>query len=291
MRLSFRSFRNAIGKARSVLVVQVDAVYPGLAKAQAHWRHLPAEGSFAGKTVLVTGAGDGIGRALAKALALYGANLVLLGKTRTKLEAVFDWIAERSATKPVIVPCDLGLLDQGAAAALADQVQAEFGRLDGLVHNASALGAKTPVEHYPLAEWEAVMRVNLTAAIALTQALTPLMRETGRVQGAEASIVFTSSSVGREGRAYWGAYAASKFAIEGLMQVLADEFVHEGAVRVNSLNPGGTRTAMRRQAYPGEDPTTVPPPETRLDLCLYLLSDAAKGVTGQALDARTWAGP
>ena len=217
--------------------------------------------------------------------------MVLLGKTRTKLEAVFDWITEHSVTQPVIVPCDLNFLDQGGAAALAEQVRAEFDRLDGLVHNASALGPKTPIEHYPLAEWEAVTKVNLTAAVTLTQALTPLLRETGQPQGAETSIVFTSSSVGRQGRAYWGAYAASKFAVEGLMQVLADELAHEGAIRVNSLNPGATRTAMRRRAYPGEDPAAVPPPEARLDLYLYLLSDAAKGVTGRTLDARGWAGP
>ena len=271
--------------------MDIGAIYPELAQAQVRWRYLPAEGDFAGKTVLVTGAGDGIGRALAKTLALYGADVVLLGKTRTKLEAVFDWVVGHSATKPVIVPCDLNFLDQDSAEALADQVRAEFGRLDGLVHNASALGPKTPVEHYPLSEWEMVTRVNLTAAVTLTQTLTPLLRETGQPQGAEASIIFTSSSVGRQGRAYWGAYAASKFAVEGLMQVLADEFAHEGAIRVNSLNPGATRTPMRRLAYPGEHPATVPPPEARLGLYLYLLSDAAKGVTGQALDARGWAGP
>lgn len=267
------------------------ALYPELAEAQGGWRYLPAAGGFAGKVVLVTGAGDGIGRALAKALALHGADLVLLGRTRAKLDAVFDWITDRTATKPVIVPCDLRFLDQDSARALAEQVRDEYGRLDGLVHNASALGPKTTLEHYPLAEWQAVMQVNLNAAFALTQALTPLLRETGRKDGDEASIVFASSSVGRKGRAYWGAYAASKFAVEGLMQALADECAHEGAIRVNSLNPGGTRTAMRQRAYPAEDPAAVPPPEARLDLYLYLLSDAAKGVTGQALDARTWAGP
>ena len=228
---------------------------------------------------------------MAKALALYGADVVLLGRTRTKLDAVFDWITDRTATRPVIVPCDLRFLDQDSAQALAEQVRDEFGRLDGLVHNASALGPKTTVEHYPLAEWRTVMQVNLNAAVALTQALTPLLRETGRKDGSETSIIFTSSSVGRAGRAYWGAYAASKFAVEGLMQTLADEFAHEGAIRVNSLNPGGTRTAMRRQAYPAEDPAAVPPPEARLDIYLYLLSDAAKGMTGQALDAGGWAGP
>ena len=228
---------------------------------------------------------------MAKALALYGADVVLLGRTRTKLDAVFDWITDRTATRPVIVPCDLRFLDQDSAQALAEQVRDEFGRLDGLVHNASALGPKTTVEHYPLAEWRTVMQVNLNAAVALTQALTPLLRETGRKDGSETSIIFTSSTVGRAGRAYWGAYAASKFAVEGLMQTLADEFAHEGAIRVNSLNPGGTRTAMRRQAYPAEDPAAVPPPEARLDIYLYLLSDAAKGMTGQALDAGGWAGP
>lgn len=228
---------------------------------------------------------------MAKALALYGADVVLLGRTRTKLDAVFDWITDRTATKPVIVPCDLRFLDQDSAQTLAEQVRDEFGRLDGLVHNASALGPKTTVEHYPLAEWRTVMQVNLNAAVALTQALTPLLRETGRKDGSETSIIFTSSTVGRAGRAYWGAYAASKFAVEGLMQTLADEFAHEGAIRVNSLNPGGTRTAMRRQAYPAEDPAAVPPPEARLDIYLYLLSDAAKGMTGQALDAGGWAGP
>ena len=116
------------------------------------------------------------------------------------------------------------------------------------------------------------------------------MLETAATHGQQGSILFTSSSVGRKGRAYWGAYAVSKFAVEGLMQVLADECAAEGALRVNSLNPGATRTAMRRQAYPAENPADVPPPEARLDIYIHLLSDAAEGVTGQAFDARTWPG-
>ena len=142
-----------------------------------------------------------------------------------------------------------------------------------------------------MSQWEDVMRVNLSAAAALTQALLPLMLETAATRGRQGSILVTSSSVGRQGRAYWGAYAVSKFAVEGLMQVLADECAAEGAVRVNSLNPGGTRTAMRRQAYPAENPADVPPPEASLDIYIHLLSDAAEGTTGQALDARTWPEP
>ncbi len=275
-------------KRKSFLAVDSQDAYPELDAARAQWRYQPTPGCFAGRVVLVTGAGDGIGRALAQALALYGADVVLLGRTRAKLDTVSDWISERTSTHPAIVPCDLNLLNEDSANALAEHLRTNGGRLDGLVHNASALGVKTTIEHYPLTHWETVMRVNLTAALILTQALTPLMRETGNRFGQETSIVLTSSSVGRKGRAYWGAYAVSKFAIEGLGQVLADEFAHAGAIRVNTLNPGGTRTTMRRQAYPGEDPAAVPPPEARLDLYLYLLSDTARGVTGQAFDARDW---
>ena len=264
--------------------------YPELEDAIASWRHQPTPNCLSGKAILVTGAGDGIGQALAKAAALFGADLILLGRTRAKLEAVFDWIGEHTRTRPVIVPCDLSHLGPSSAESLASQARAEYGRLDGLVHNASLLGAKTPLAHYPMSQWDDVMRVNLSAAAALTQALMPLMLETAATQGQQGSIVFTSSSVGRQGRAYWGAYAVSKFAVEGLMQVLADECAAEAALRVNSLNPGGTRTAMRRQAYPAEDPATVPPPEAHLDLYIHLLSDAAQGVTGQAFDARTWPG-
>lgn len=267
------------------------ADYPELEAAKANWRRQPAPNCLAGQAILVTGAGDGIGKALAKAAALYGADLILLGRTRPKLEAVFDWIGEHTLTRPVIVPCDLSRLEPGSAESLAAQVRSEYGRLDGLVHNASLLGAKTPLEHYPMSQWEDVMRVNLSAAAALTQALLPLMRETAASQNRQGSILFTASSVGRKGRAYWGAYAVSKFAVEGLMQVLADECAAEGALRVNSLNPGATRTAMRRQAYPAENPADVPPPEAHLDLYIHLLSDAAQGLTGQALDARNWPQP
>ncbi len=260
--------------------------YPELSEARAGWRWQPPADCLADRVVLVTGAGDGIGRAAARTLALHGAHVVLLGRTREKLEAVFDWISATTATRPVIVPCDLALLGDDSAAALAEAIEGEFGRLDGLVHNASLLGVKLPIAHYPSDEWQRVFQVNTFAVFLLTRALLPLLDRSGA-----ASVIMTSSSVGREGRAYWGAYAASKFALEGLMQILADEHEHAGRIRFNSVNPGGTRTAMRRAAYPTEDPATVPLAEAHMDLYLYLLSGAAGSLTGAALDARSWAGP
>ena len=236
-----------------------------------------------GRVVLVTGAGDGIGRTAALAYAEHGADVVLLGRTRTKLEAVFDAIEANTDTRPVVVPADLLHVGEEAADSLLQAVRGEYGRLDGVLHNAGALGPRNPIAHYPVQEWLDVMQVNVNAAFALTRALLPLLDAAD-----DASIVFTSSGVGRTGRAYWGAYAVSKFATEGLVQVLADEVAHAGRIRVNSLNPGGTRTAMRAAAYPGEDPATLPEPGAHMGLYLYLMGPDSQGVNGRQFDAATW---
>jgi NAD(P)-dependent dehydrogenase (short-subunit alcohol dehydrogenase family) len=260
--------------------------YPDLAEARALWRYRPAADCLADRVILVTGAGDGLGRCAARTFACYGAHVILLGRSKSKLEAVFDWIAERTDTRPVIVPCDLEALGDDNAGALMDAIDGEFGRLDGLLHNASLLGPRVPVAHYGTTEWQRVMQVNAHAPFLLTRSLLGLLERSG-----DASVVFTSSSVGRRGRAYWGAYAVSKFATEGLMQVLADEHETAGRIRFNSLNPGATRTAMRAAAYPGENPAEVATPEQKMDLYVYLFEAASRGVNGQALEARDWPGP
>lgn len=260
--------------------------YAELDAARPNWRFTPLHDCLAEKVILVTGAGDGIGRAAAKTYATFGAHVVLLGRTRGKLEAVFDWITAHTRTEPVIVPCDLLALNEESGFALMQSIDTSFGRLDGIMHNASILGPKVPIAHYPAEQWQQVMQVNAYAPFLLTQALLPVLE-----RSPSASIVMISSSVGRAGRAYWGAYAVSKFALEGLTQVLADEHEHAAKIRINSLNPGGTRTAMRRAAYPAEDPATLPTPEERLDLALYLMSDLSKGITGEQFDARNWNGP
>ena len=217
--------------------------YPELAAARAAWRYQPEADALAGRTVLITGAGDGIGAVTAKTFACYGANVILLGRTRQKLETVFDWIEANTETQPVIVPADLAALDAASGAALYASIAETYGALHGLVHNASLLGARTPLNHYPYDEWQRVMQVNVNAPFLLTQVLFDLLDRAD-----DACVLNVSSSVGREGRAYWGAYAVSKFALEGFSQVLADETENAGRIRVYSVNPGATRTAMRRAA-------------------------------------------
>ena len=260
--------------------------YPELEKARKLWQYQPDNECLAGKTILITGASAGIGKTAAKTFASFGANIVLLARERTKLEAVYDWITTNTQAESAIVPCDLLTLTDDSAFALQDSIEENFGQLDGLLHNASMLGPRTPVAHYGTSEWQNLMQVNATAPFILTKILEPTLRK-----AKHASVVFTSSSVGRQGRAYWGAYAVSKFALEGLTQVLADEYDTAGQIRFNSLNPGATRTNMRAAAYPAEDPSTLATAEQHMALYLYLMADDSVGVNGQQFDARNWQMP
>ncbi|RLA56344.1 MAG: YciK family oxidoreductase, partial [Gammaproteobacteria bacterium] len=208
------------------------------------------------KTIVVTGAGDGIGRAAALRYAQYGATVILLGRTLSKLEAVYNEIEAAGGPQPSIIELDLATAAEANYQTLASGLAAEFPHLDGLLHNASILGDRRPIESASYASWQEVMRVNVNAQFLLTRYLLPQLQA-----APAASIVFTSSGVGRTGRAYWGAYAVSKFATEGFMQVLADELENTSKVRVNSLNPGATNTSMRRTAYPAETPTDNPAPQ------------------------------
>lgn len=235
------------------------------------------------RTILVTGAGDGIGKAVALGCAEYGARVILLGRTQEKLESVYDQIVETFPGSPeaVIHPLDLAEAGKEDYQALANAVLEQFGQLDGLLHNAGLLGPLSPIQYYPEDVWSRLMQVNVNAAFALTQAMLPALNTSP-----DARLLFTSSSVGRKGRAYWGAYAVSKFAVEGLMQVLAEELENTTNIRVNSINPGATRTTMRAAAYPAEDPASLPTPESLLPAYLYLLGPDSRALHGRALDAR-----
>lgn len=237
-------------------------------------------GALNNKVILVTGAGDGIGKVAAITYASYGASVILLGKTTNKLTAVYDEIVAAGYPEPAIVPLDLKGATKKHYQDMAVTIQAEFGRLDGVLHNAGLLGVLSPFEHIDLPTWQDIMQINVTAPMLMTQALLPLLK-----QAPNASVVFTSSGVGRKGRAFWGPYAVSKFATEGLMQTIADEYDNT-AVRFNCINPGATRTSMRAKAYPGEDPKTLKTPAELMWVYLYLMSDDSTTVTGQSLDAQ-----
>lgn len=239
------------------------------------------ESLLTGRVILVTGAGSGIGRAAAISYAKAGATVILLGRTTEKLEQVYDEIENAGYPQPAMVPLNLDTAGEAAYVELADMIDSEFGRLDGILHNASLLGQRTPLENYDPITFDQVMRVNVNAGFLLTQALLPLIKLSD-----DASIIFTSSSVGRKGRAYWGAYAISKFATEGMMQTLADEYENSGNIRVNCINPGATRTQMRAYAYPAEDPQTIATPEDIQPAYLFLMGPDSKGVTGKSIDAQ-----
>ncbi len=241
----------------------------------------PGPELLAGRVIFITGAGSGLGKALAIACAKSGANVILSGRNRARLERVYDEIAALGAPQPAIA-----LLDLAAATAvdydhLAATIDAEFGRLDGLVHAAALLGERTPLEQYDVPTWCRVLHVNLTAPFILTQVLLPALRKS-----ADASVIFVSSGIVKNPRPYWGAYAVAKQGLESVRGLLASELESVPNIRVNSMNPGRMRTALRAAAYPGEDPNTVPFPASVSGPFLYLLSAQGRGIDGQYLEAQ-----
>ena len=233
------------------------------------------------RLILVTGAGDGIGRAAAVSFAAHGATVILLGRTIGKLETVYDEIEQAKYPQPAIYPMNLEGATPRDYEELALTLEGEFGRLDGLLHNAAVLGTLAPIAHYDVELWYQVLQTNLTAPFLLTKACLGLL-----MSAPDASIVMTSDRVGRKGRAYWGAYGVAKAGLENFMQILADELEDNTSVRVNSVDPGPVRTRLRSQAYPAEDPASLPKPEAVLKPLLYLMGPDSRGITGQQLAAQ-----
>ena len=233
-----------------------------------------------GKTALITGGSKGIGKGIAEAYLKQGAEVIICGRDETNLLATGDELKEFGQINYVV--CDITKLDE--VKKLASQIDAVKQKLDILVNNASILGVRSPIIEYPEDVWQEVININLNAQFYVTKALLPLL-----LKSDNASVINVSSSVGRKGKGYWGAYAASKFGVEALTQVLADE-MQETNVRVNSVNPGGTRTDMRAGAYPDEDPNTLPTPLDISPAFVYLASDESLDINGQEFTARDWIG-
>jgi len=241
----------------------------------------PDAGLLAGRVILITGAGSGLGRALALECARAGASVILSGRNAAKLDRVYDEIEKSGGPQPAIATLDLAAATAADYDNLAKIIDGEFGKLDGLVHCAALLGDRTPLEQYDVPTWCKVLHVNLTAPFILTQVLLPNLRKS-----ADASIIFVSSGVVTNQRPYWGAYAVSKSGLESVRSMLSQELEGEPNIRVNSVNPGRMRTAMRAAAYPAEDPNTVPTPASVSGAFLYLLSAQSRGIDGQYIDAQ-----
>jgi NAD(P)-dependent dehydrogenase (short-subunit alcohol dehydrogenase family) len=242
---------------------------------------IPDADLLAGRVVLITGAGSGLGRALAIECARTGASVILSGRSQPKVERVYDEIEAMGAPQPAIAMLDLAAATAVDYDNLAKTIDGEFGRLDGVVHAAALLGDRTPLEQYDVPTWCKVLHVNLTAPFILTQVLLPNLRKSP-----DASVIFVSSGVVKNQRPFWGAYAVAKSGLESVRSMLSQELDGEPNIRVNSVNPGRMRTAMRAAAYPAEDPNTVPAPASVCGPFLYLLSARGRGIDGQHIEAQ-----
>ncbi|MDN3447566.1 YciK family oxidoreductase [Psychrobacter sp. APC 3281] len=240
---------------------------------------VPSSNCLDGKTILVTGAGDGIGRVAALTYARYGATVLLLGRTSSKLEYVYDEIESLGGKQPAMLPMNLEGATYSEMQQLEGLINKEVGQLDGILHNAGVLGQLTPLEMYDVDTFAQVMKVNFTATFMLTQALLPLLKDADH-----GSVVFTSSTVGTHPRAFWGAYALSKQAVEGMSDIFTQETQNTTNLRFNCVNPGGTRTNMRAHAYPGENPMSLKTPEDIMAGYVCLMSDESIGVRGQVIE-------
>ncbi len=234
-----------------------------------------------GKTILISGSGSGIGRQIAKTFSEFGADLILLSKSLEKLETLYDELKQDYSNNVIIQPLDLEKAEEVDYEEIIRAIGDEYPKIDGLVNNAAILGEKKPLEQYSYLSWKNVLKVNLDASFLLTKNLMPLLKKSDN-----SSIIFTSSGVGRRGRAYWGAYSISKFATEAMMQILSEELQNTSNIRVNCINPGAVRTKMRESAYPAEKPEKNPLPVEIIEIYLYLMSDMSLKINGQSIDAQ-----
>jgi NAD(P)-dependent dehydrogenase (short-subunit alcohol dehydrogenase family) len=234
---------------------------------------------LAGKSAFITGGSRGIGRAVAAAFAAEGARVFICGRNETDVRKSVEEIRQHGGVIDGQAG-DVGRVDdvKRLVRALADQ----HGSIDVLVNNASALGPRVPIAEYPENAWQEVLRVNLMGLFLMTREVLQYM-----IPRRSGSLINVSSGVGKIGRARWGAYAVSKFGLEGFTQMVADE-VKEFGIRCNAVNPGPTRTGMRADAYPEEDPMTLPTPEKITGVFTYLASDESAEMTGQSLEAQEW---
>jgi NAD(P)-dependent dehydrogenase (short-subunit alcohol dehydrogenase family) len=235
--------------------------------------------ALAGRVVLITGSGQGIGRAVALACARRGARVVLQGRRQRKLEAVYDEILASGGPEPAIVPLDLARAKDEDYAALAGAIAAQMGRLDGIAHCAVHLEDLRPLDDEPLARWLTVLQVNLAAVAAIDRACGPLLG-----QAPDASVVVTVETHALAPAAYWGSFAIAKQGLLALVAIAAAEWAPRASVRINALLPGPVASPQRSRTHPAEDAARLALPEEIAQGYLYLLGPQATGLTGRLLD-------
>ena len=235
------------------------------------------EGELEGKVILVTGANRGFGLAITMDLSKAGATVIMLGRDLGSLEYAYDAVVDAGYKEPILYPLDLEGATPENYQELQDNILDKFKKLDGLIHNAAILGTQMPIDQYDIKLWYSTLQINLSAPFMLTQFLIPALMKSD-----DARILFLSSTVGRKARAYWGAYSVSKFGIEGFAKTLSEE-LEKTQITVNTINPGKIRTEMRRTAYPAEDASSVPRPEEKSSVIVYLLSNEGSKINGEQL--------
>ena len=243
------------------------------------WREFsPQTSDYEGKIILLTGAAGGLGQALSRALAQLGSTVLMLDQKQRHLEKLFDQIVDEGGQEPVILPADLSQISGKNIALLADGIEQDFGRLDGLIHNAAELGTLAPLHEYDLNAWNKVMQVNVQATYLLTRSLLGLLQIPDR-----SSVIFGSAECGRKPAAFWGAYAIAYAATEAQKTLWHEELENTSNIWFYSLDPGPVRTAMRRQSHPGEKPEESPSPEELVNGYLALLANRNTALRGRSL--------
>lgn len=232
---------------------------------------------LAGRTILITGAGGGLGSAVAQAAAAEGASLILAGRQQQPLEQLHDGIVADGGSQPALFPVDFTKAAPETYTALAEGIESDFGHLDGIVHLAAHFKGLTPLDHTAIEDWQRALHVNLTAPFAVTRACLPLLQA-----APDASVVFATDSVGAQPQAFWGGYAVAKAGLEALLDILVRELGHRGNLRFNAVAPGATATPLRARAFPGDD-DQARPPTAAVPTFLHLLGPDSAGLNGRTL--------